>query len=412
MHRLTTFFLYAFLMDGLLSVADALCRAYTHTGGPNDLGVLFSLTVLALGLFIFTAMVFTPRLSKRMLLPPILFLFYEVIWSVMFGDKGALPISIAQTLIAMGVIVGFKEHDNPQGGVQDFASKRPWFTWRNLFLTGSLNSAIVLCVFALIALSLTQKARYKLEQSTGRFMTIHQSGISLEERRFAKDGKEIRLIGMMHIAKSGFYDEVAKALPANASAVVLLEGVGDQEHLMRGKFGYSRMAKLFGFSAQEDSSFTKQAADGLKEARLNEDKQEPPKNLEYQKADIDLSELNPDTVNFIQAIGTLMHSANFQDALKEYSDLQPVLEKGSQTAFDDILNKRNEHLLGEIEKALETHTTIVVPWGAAHMPGIQDKIQKWGFVETKRSQHEAINFQNRALVDLVWLLDKMPGDVK
>jgi hypothetical protein len=30
---------------------------------------------------------------------------------------------------------------------------------------------------------------------------------------------------------------------------------------------------------------------------------------------------------------------------------------------------------------------VVVPWGALHLPGIEEKVLAWGFAETAREQH-------------------------
>jgi hypothetical protein len=47
--------------------------------------------------------------------------------------------------------------------------------------------------------------------------------------------------------------------------------------------------------------------------------------------------------------------------------------------FDDLLLKRNQHLLGEIQSHLPQTDNLMVPWGVAHMPGIAREIQKSGF---------------------------------
>ena len=52
--------------------------------------------------------------------------------------------------------------------------------------------------------------------------------------------------------------------------------------------------------------------------------------------------------------------------LMEYSP-PPGFEK---ELFDDLLRKRNRHLLDEVKARLPETENIVVPWGAAHMPEI------------------------------------------
>ena len=60
--------------------------------------------------------------------------------------------------------------------------------------------------------------------------------------------------------------------------------------------------------------------------------------------------------------------------------------------MDDILTKRNRHLLGVLEERLPTSEIIVVPWGAAHMPEIHREIQKLGFRVTETKDYVAIRF--------------------
>ena len=53
-----------------------------------------------------------------------------------------------------------------------------------------------------------------------------------------------------------------------------------------------------------------------------------------------------------------------------------------------------------------------MPWGAAHLPAIQKQIEEWGFVETKRDRHMAVNCQNKPLIALLFLIDRLPNDPK
>lgn len=408
MHKLTTFFLYAFLADGLLSIVDILSRGGAPDTLPDVVAVGVSLAVLVLGFVLFVGMVFTPRLSKRLLLPPILFLGFTVVWTLLFGDREILALSFAETLLALGLIVGFWK--DPSAGIQDFTSHRPAFTFRNFACTGLLNGTMGLCLASLIFLICAQKVRCKFEESTDGYVTIQPGGISLDERTFRRGDQEIRLVSMIHVAKSGFYDEVAKGLPASATAVVLLEGISDREHRLTGKLDYSNFAQLIGVNSQKESSFSAQAAKGVAETKRNDAEGKEQTNLEYRSADVDISDFKPATIRWIQAVAHLLESSNLRELLQKYSETSKALESGNEAAFNDVLDKRNEHLLGEIQSALEAHSMVVVPWGAKHMPGVQSEIEKWGFVETARVPHQAVRFQNKALIGLVALVERMPVD--
>jgi hypothetical protein len=60
--------------------------------------------------------------------------------------------------------------------------------------------------------------------------------------------------------------------------------------------------------------------------------------------------------------------------------------------FDDILRKRNQHLVEEIQSHLLLSDNIMVPWGVAHMPGIAKAILKMGFHLDETHKYTVIRF--------------------
>jgi hypothetical protein len=46
----------------------------------------------------------------------------------------------------------------------------------------------------------------------------------------------------------------------------------------------------------------------------------------------------------------------------------------------DLLVRRNEHVAGELDRALdEGYRRVVIPWGALHMPGLEREVLERGF---------------------------------
>jgi len=78
--------------------------------------------------------------------------------------------------------------------------------------------------------------------------------------------------------------------------------------------------------------------------------------------------------------------------LLEYSPSPQVQEQ----LFDDLLRKRNRHLLGELNSQLSKAENIVVPWGVAHMPEIAKEIQRSGFRLEATQDYVAIRFHSDA----------------
>jgi len=60
--------------------------------------------------------------------------------------------------------------------------------------------------------------------------------------------------------------------------------------------------------------------------------------------------------------------------------------------FDDLLRKRNRHLLDEVQRRLSESDNVVVPWGAAHMPEIARELQKDGFRLQESRDYTVIGF--------------------
>jgi hypothetical protein len=161
---------------------------------------------------------------------------------------------------------------------------------------------------------------------------------------------------MAHVAAPSFYKQVSQSFPTNA--VILMEGVSDNGNLLTNKISYKRMAQTLGLAEQKETF--------------------APGSNEVVRADVDVGVFSSQTIDFLNLI-MLFHSrgvtAENISRLAQYTP-PPGFEK---QLFDDLLVKRNAHLLGEIRSHLETSDNIMVPWGVAHMPGLAREIEKAGF---------------------------------
>ncbi len=62
----------------------------------------------------------------------------------------------------------------------------------------------------------------------------------------------------------------------------------------------------------------------------------------------------------------------------------------------DILTNRNAHLANEIRSALDDYDVVIVPWGALHMPEIEDTLESWGFQKTREIDRPVVKFGKSA----------------
>ena len=63
-----------------------------------------------------------------------------------------------------------------------------------------------------------------------------------------------------------------------------------------------------------------------------------------------------------------------------------------EQVLDDLLHKRNRHLLEKIQARLMESDNLIVPWGAAHMPELAREIQRSGFRVGEIREYTAIRF--------------------
>jgi hypothetical protein len=202
------------------------------------------------------------------------------------------------------------------------------------------------------------------------FVALHPTGLSVQVRKYARnDGKSVLLYPMAHVADRNFYKTISQSFPSNS--IILMEGVSDNEHLLTNHITYKRMAATLGLSEQQ------------KEFRPSEET--------MQRADVDVSEFTTNTIGFLNVIMRI-HSKGLNVAtLMELTTFSPPpgFEK---ELFDDLLRKRNRHLLNEVKARLPETDNIVVPWGAAHMPEIAREIQKDGFQLADAKEYTVIRF--------------------
>jgi len=175
---------------------------------------------------------------------------------------------------------------------------------------------------------------------------------------------------MAHIGDSTFYRQLSRSFPANAT--ILLEGVTDNRNLLTNKITYKRMATSLGVAEQQNEF-------------------QPRGNLV--QADVDVEQFTTNTIDFLNLV-MLVHSKGVNaETVPKLLGYSPPPHFGEQL-MDDLLRKRNRQLLGKIHAQLSQSDSIIVPWGAAHIPEIAREIQKSGFRLTESREYLAIRFRS------------------
>lgn len=364
-----------FLLDAVFSILDDSLGLLLGLHFLSVIRSLFGLFALLISLPVYVLMAFVPAIPKRYFIPVTLFTFAALLVSIplliFFFQRQQLImwcISLGQLAIGLGILCHF------QGGLKFRwplvpANRLPIrnFRWRNCaaFVVGSLVALPLVTGVYLFACSSLAVSRL----SDG-FMALRPGGISVQVRTYRRaDGKEICLFPMAHVADAAFYQRVAQSFPTNS--IILMEGVTDDHNLITNKISYKRMASSLGLAEQHE--------------------QFKPTQGEVVPADVDVSIFSKDTIDLLNlAMFIHTHGVNAGNIQVIFQfNPTPNLE---YELIDDLVHKRNAHLIEQVQLYLPKSDELMIPWGAAHMPDLARQIQKSGFRLAKSQDYQVIRF--------------------
>jgi hypothetical protein len=368
-------YLFVFAFDAVLAAADALLGGAALGGASSWRWPTMTVTLEgAVPLYILLG--FSPSLPKRALLGPPAFLLWAWFGALPFGlssDGGAPAVWIAgiQLLVAGASFVAIRAY-NADGGwlVNSTTTDRPAFRLAytiKYFLVGLLLLPPLVSVLTLAY------AGTVIVQSAGGFLSFEGDGVYAEERRYVRDEKTVYLIGMVHVADRSFYDSVFSAFPIE-NAVILAEGVSDRTGRFDGDLaGRDELAERGGLTSQTDVPMPAQAV--------------------VEVADVDAEELSESSVEFVNALIAALNAGDLREAAEQ---MRPYFKASrvddAVAAVNELIELRNARLLEKLTSALVNYDHVIVPWGAAHMPGIEEGILNYGFELVRRTPHRVLGF--------------------
>ncbi len=364
-----------FLADAMVSLVDDTLILLFDVHILTVLRGTLSLCAVLLVLVIYCLMGLTPRIPKRLFLPltlfspaallvavPCVIYFYSRIHQLAWG------LSVCQVIVGLSILYlvqgGFKFRW-PLMPESQLAGRG--FSGRNLAVFLLVN-VVVLLPAVMIYLGIC--AVMAVDHFSEGFLALRPVGLTVQVRKYVRnDGKTIQLVPMSHVGEPDFYQTLAQSFPTNA--IILMEGVSDNRNLITNKINYQRMATALGVAEQHEE-FRPRG--------------------ELVRADVDVEAFTPNTIAGLN-LAMLIHSEglNAGTALQLMQFSPPHFE---EQLFDDLLRKRNRHLLEEIQARLAASDHLIVPWGAAHMPEIAREIQKAGFRLDETQEYVAIRFRS------------------
>jgi len=391
MRRFANFYIIIFLFDAGLSLVDEVLAVY-GTSYPllSNGRLLVAFAVIALSMVVYACLGIDRRLPKRVFVPMILYITWcsVAMWPLSgVIDRASLPLIASVSQVAIGLLAIALLRGRVLLPPEIFLQSA--FSLRNTLSFIAVNLLLTPFVLIYAGLALTS---YYLEEQTAGFLRISPVGIYMAERSYHRDDKEIRLAGMIHIGKAEYYEDLAGSLSAGAT-IILTEGVTDRQHLLEHNFNYSKLAGMIGLSSQDKMQIDGNLVDLDESSQVTRGAGGKP---DIAWADIDLSRFDPQTVAFLNAIGrTLFSGKPLAEALAEYSDWasENMTPERIDGIMADILDKRNDAVIASMSKALRSYQTIIIPWGALHMPAIEAAVLEQGFAPGEKKERMSLDFR-------------------
>lgn len=362
--------LLLFVASAVVSFLDFSLLLFWERQDLSALGGILLLLMLLAGIATYLMMALSPAIPKRLFLPVSLFL--PVVYIAVLPLLARFSVQAMWIVwgVALGqLLLGYFVIRRLRGG-----RKPAWpllrlpdggFRWGNL--AGMLAAAVFLLLPALLIYT-ALSAKWTVEHFSDGFVALRPAGVSMQVRKYERaDGRKITLVPMSHVGEEDFYTELAASFPPDS--VILMEGVTDSQKLANTRSDYSKMATSIG-AVEQTQTFKPRG--------------------EIVAADVDMSSFSPETLGLLKT-AMLVHAKGVT------AETLPILMKPTppgleKQLMDDILTKRNRHLLGVIRERLPTSENLIVPWGAAHMPEIAREIQKLGFRVVEKREVLAIRF--------------------
>lgn len=384
---LANLFVMAFAIDAGVSLLEEILRSTTGSAALFSLRQVIAALVFFASIPYLIAIALTPRLPAAVFVPLAL--------SALWLNLGAAPLPIlidsSQSLaftadVLQGVVAGWALFSirRRTGGSWLFTSESlrgPAFRARHTLASLAVGAFVLAPAAGLYSLVYLATA---IQQSTSGFIVFDLDGVSLSDRRFRQQGREIQLVGMMHIGEESAYAELFRSF-ATESTVVLTEGVTDDLNLMQTHLSYAGAATSLGLAPQLDIE------DYLDAARADESI--PAEWPHIRHADVDVSSFSPTTLAFLESAARLWNSEDLPAALRQLSK-DPVLAAPDllQNLQYELIDHRNEQLLAQLFDAIDQYQRVVVPWGALHLPAIEAEVIDRGYTLETSEEHPLISW--------------------
>ena len=376
-------FLLVTLASTTLGIVDGLLLKSTLDSSLFGLRMQLSGLAGTLGFIVLAALILVPHLPKLTLLPAVLALLWQlagapgVSWSI--SDPSSIVPLEAVSLAA--VILGMVINRLTYGTLLIRTADLPYHERLALrTLIAAPIAALVLIIVPVVAV--ITAIPVMIEQQTGGYLKLGPEGLEVRQTIMVKGTSEVHLVGMVHIGEPEFYRDLYRSIPPQA--LVLAEGVTDRQGVMKTSPNYENAARGLGLESQDEFQQLLRTSNRLDLPPPAEGAPAPavdPAKPFVVFADMDISDLTPETRKFIEAVGGVFQSASFDEALQKYMTVTQTFTQGEMMkAMDELIIARNRKALENFDKHEPRFSVIYLPWGAGHMPDFEKQLKARGYV--------------------------------
>ncbi len=386
------FYLFAFGLDAVLSIADDLLQGLAGFEGlwPTRLGV--ALAVLLLSPLLIAILLFIPQLPKRVFLLLALCAIWAnlIVWPLSVSVTEPLvnvPLTLVQCAVfVLAVFLLRRRTGRLYISVADLPVRARSLR-RTLTTIGAIVATIVIAAPVVVATSFLTL----IEQQTGSYLHFSWTGIEVQKVVLVKDDRTVHLVGMMHLGKQQFYRDVFGNIPPGA--VVLVEGVTDAQGRLRGDRPAGRLAEVLGLDDQMAIQMEWMVESYGNGTGMLEGGADPERRTHIVRADIDVSEFSDSTIRYLSEVGDIYGARSLRDAFERFSALNTQFsEEEAVLVWSEVIDKRNKKLLAVFDDEAPSNPVVVIPWGAAHMPGIEQGLRERGYEIQSRETLNVVEY--------------------
>ena len=392
MRRLANLFLLLFIATATFGIANEALRLFWGSQLLHGHQQTIGFTCVGVGIVVYLGLGFNKHLPKSVLIPLFIWLGWMLLdyWPLEdgIGDYFRLYASCWQLLLGIIILRLNRQLNNISIFFTSSQLTGSSFSGRNLFFFCLISIPVIPVGLLLISYSIVGQL---IATTTANFVKLKPNGLYISERVYQQENKQIRLAGMIHLAEQSFYDDLTASIP-NTKTIILAEGVSDNDNLLAEQFGYNKIAGLLGLTSQEQVHFQGRRIETINATAPISTGQNLPDIL---RADIDLSQFNPQTLDVLSALARhILNSDSLADGYSEFNrwameHTEPGL---NDIVMNDLIHKRNQVVIGYLSPALNKYDTVVIPWGALHMKGIEKAVQEKDFILKRNRERLSINF--------------------